>query len=119
MDSMRAIPPIVLLMLLLALPGCGDRGDRGESAERVPLAGKVAGEEVAAGGESDARIRGDASRLSSRTGEGGPDEASADQRHRRGDPDCARIETRTRSVASVSGGPMQMIMVTECVPAKK
>lgn len=28
---------------------------------------------------------------------------------------CARMVTRQRSVPSVSGGPMQMIMVTECV----
>ena len=55
--------------------------------------------------------------------EEGPDtnteRESPEARHRHGDPSCARIETRTRNVASVSGGPMQMIMVTECVPAGK
>lgn len=50
---------------------------------------------------------------------GDVDPASPRERHRRGDRSCARIVTRTRSVASVSGGPMQMIMVTECVPAGK
>lgn len=40
-------------------------------------------------------------------------------RHRRGDRSCARLVTRTRSVASVGGGPMQMVMVTECVPAAR
>lgn len=44
--------------------------------------------------------------------------ATPQERHRRGDRSCARLVTRTRSVASVSGGAMQMIMVTECVPAK-
>lgn len=44
---------------------------------------------------------------------------SPQARQRRGDPDCARIETRTRSVAGVGGGPMQMVMVTECVPARR
>ncbi|MDH5834475.1 hypothetical protein [Luteimonas kalidii] len=34
------------------------------------------------------------------------------------DPACARMVTRQRNVPSVSGGPMQMIMVTECVPAR-
>lgn len=34
------------------------------------------------------------------------------------DPECARMVTRQRNVPSVSGGPMQMIMVTECVPAR-
>ena len=47
------------------------------------------------------------------------DERSPQARQRRGDPDCARIETRTRSVAGVGGGPMQMVMVTECVPARR
>lgn len=32
---------------------------------------------------------------------------------------CARMVTRQRSVPSVSGGPMQMIMVTECVPGPR
>ncbi len=35
------------------------------------------------------------------------------------DPACARMVTRQRNVPSVSGGPMQMIMVTECVPASR
>lgn len=32
---------------------------------------------------------------------------------------CARMVTRQRNVPSVSGGPMQMIMVTECVPGPR
>ncbi|MGY1519253.1 hypothetical protein [Luteimonas sp. A482] len=32
---------------------------------------------------------------------------------------CARMVTRQRSVPSMSGGPMQMIMVTECVPGPR
>ena len=38
---------------------------------------------------------------------------------KRKDPACARMVTRQRNVPSVSGGPMQMIMVTECVPASR
>lgn len=35
---------------------------------------------------------------------------------RRGRKSCARMVTRQRMVPSMSGGAMQMIMVTECVP---
>ena len=38
---------------------------------------------------------------------------------KRKDPACARMVTRQRNGPSVSGGPMQMIMVTECVPASR
>lgn len=48
----------------------------------------------------------------------GAGDTDAQARHRRGDPSCARLVTRNRAVANVSGGPMQMIMVTECLPAR-
>lgn len=43
-------------------------------------------------------------------------EATPSPAARPGTRSCARMVTRQRSVPSVSGGPMQMIMVTECVP---
>lgn len=47
-----------------------------------------------------------------------PAARSGDPRRKGKDPACARMVTRQRNVPSVSGGPMQMIMVTECVPER-
>ena len=67
-------------------------------------------------GKYDAASRGTAgaSATGDRLGAGGK---AADGKRK--DPACARMVTRQRNVPSVSGGPMQMIMVTECVPASR
>lgn len=43
----------------------------------------------------------------------------AGARQKRGDRSCAHVVTRQQAVPSLSGGAMEMIMVTECVPAAK
>ena len=102
-------------MLLVALVACG--GEEPTTPSDVAAKGGDVTADPADEDESatsrDARVaRGEGP--GAKTGREGPE-----ARHRRGDPSCARIETRTRNVASASGGPMQMIMVTECVPAGK
>ena len=74
---------------------------------------------------ADAWLRATAERLGRREGQamqrpnagaaGGPP-AAAPAKAPGGDRRCARMVTRHRHVANLSGGPMQMIMVTECVP---
>ncbi len=104
-------------MLLLALAACGEKGTSTPSGAGIAAAndGDLAADPTdGSAAPRDARIAGDGEGPGTKTGRESPE-----ARHRRGDPSCARIQTRTRNVASVSGGPMQMIMVTECVPAGK
>lgn len=96
-------PVVVACLLSYACVAC-------EDYERSTGARADAGRAAAGGatvGRDDDRVRDPAG------------DRSPEARQRRGDPDCARIETRTRSVAGVGGGPMQMVMVTECVPARR
>ena len=108
-------------MLLALLAACGEREAATPAGAGIAAAndGDAAAAILEPTGDAatprDARVAAeDGERLDTKTGRESPE-----ARHRRGDPACARIQTRTRNVASVSGGPMQMIMVTECVPAGK
>lgn len=111
---------LVALSALLALSACGgrasqapvDEGGRERGAAASQVRGDAADREDARGDQSDDMPRASAS------GDGyGLESLAPAERHKRGDPACASLVTRTRNVASVSGGAMQMIMVTECVPA--
>ncbi|MGY1519252.1 hypothetical protein [Luteimonas sp. A482] len=102
------VPAIAAALLAVALAACG--GERAE-VEDVASGSSAADGAIAATSRDDTDAPSD-------TDEANADPATPRERHRRGDRSCARLVTRTRSVASVSGGAMQMIMVTECVPAK-
>ncbi len=104
------------MMLLVALAACG--GEERATPSGVEVA--AANDGVAADPTDDSATPRDARVAKGEEGPGTKTKReSPEARHRRSDPSCARIETRTRNVASASGGPMQMIMVTECVPARK
>lgn len=105
----HAVPLIAAALLTAVLAACGSAADEAGPAT-ADAASSAAGRAIAAASSDDR----DAQRGTEDADAGS---ATPRERHRRGDRSCARLVTRTRSVASVSGGAMQMIMVTECVPA--
>lgn len=104
---------ITAALFAVVLAACGGERHAGAEVEDVSatLASSAADGTLPVTSSDDTDAQGD---------KDDPDAGAAtpQERHRRGDRSCARLVTRTRSVASVSGGAMQMIMVTECVPAK-